>query len=81
MKPFLAMALSAWRFLYDFVKDNGVNVKEIVIKFLKSEGAIGLRDDGGCCSCEIDDLFSCYEWRAIQCVPMHRLKCENKDEK
>ena len=78
MKLFHAWALSAWRFLYDFVKDNEMNVEEIVIKFLKSEGAVGLRDDEGCCSCEIDDLFPCCEGFAIKCVPMHRLDSETK---
>jgi hypothetical protein len=54
-----------------------MNVKEIVIEYLKANKYDGLSDGDGC-GCGIDDLMKCGEINITNCKPAFKKKCTDK---
>lgn len=56
-----------------------IEVKEIVIKYLKDHKFDGLFSSGCECACELEDLFPCCEYGLISCKPGYKMPCDCGD--
>ena len=52
-----------------------MNVKEILIEWLKAHGYEGLMDEWRECGCEIDELFPCSCDGIKNCEPGYKVAC------
>lgn len=55
-----------------------MNVKELVIKQLKSDGYDGLFDSEYECACLIDDIMPCDEFSSQRCEAGYKTECNGE---
>ena len=56
-----------------------MDVKEIVIAYLKVNGFDGLVNSDQPCGCGLDDLFPCgYDFHVLDCKPAYKTVCKRE---
>ncbi len=90
---FHAIESKVAEFIFDIVEDNkrkikqleptkmepGINVRDIIKKWLKDNGYDGLYSSDYSCGCSLENFISCDESWVLNCQPGYKVPCEGSD--